>query len=91
MKEILRLMNKGGRTTGELAEKLGIPKERLMLKIEALARMGYVEEWDPGETSCAGAGSCVGCKMSRICGGKGESIPRPILFIISEKGKRLLD
>ena len=96
MNELLRALREGGmHSTAELARRLGLSEGIVAVMAEELARHGYLAALDAGcSGGCKGcipvsstsgahaAGSASACSLPR------ETVSRPALFTLTEKGRR---
>ena len=84
--ELLELVSRGGKSVNELAALAGVDKDVFMARLTDLERMGYLKRLELG--SGCGTDSCGNCPMRRSCD-EGASIP--VVFTLSEKGKKVLE
>jgi len=84
--ELLKLLSQGGRSVAEIAAQVGVDKKALMDRLSDLESMGYLKRLELG-AGC-GTGGCGNCPMRRSCGG---STAVPVVFVLSGKGKRMLE
>jgi len=83
--ELLELISKGGVSVAEMAARVGVDRGVLLDRLSDLEKMGYLKRLELG-TGC-GTKGCGSCPMRKSCDGSPSA---PIIFALSEKGKRAL-